>query len=159
MKTTDIGLSLLIIILFILLLTFSSMSSKIRSVENNWEKYRCNPLIMPFVGLAGHDSSQNFIKCVQSLQTYNMGKILEPINYNIKTLGVIGEQLKESLESINTLINNLRVFIADIVKNIYSIILNLLIEIQRSLLWTKDVVIKMTIVLDEISKIRPTKPS
>ena len=135
------------------------MSSKIRSVENNWEKYRCNPLIMPFVGLAGHDSSQNFIKCIQTLQTHNMGKILEPVEYNIKTIGVIGEQLKESLKSMNTLINNLRIFIADIVKNIYSIILNLLIEIQRSLLWTKGIVIKMTSLLDEISRNRPTPPS
>ena len=152
MKSSDIWMSILIIGLFIILLLFSLMSSNVNSIENNWEKHRCNPLVMPFVSLVGHNSSENFIKCIQSFQMYNMKKILEPIEYNMKIIGVIGERMTETISDINALINSLRLFISDIVKNIYRLILNLLIEIQRSLLSTKRVVVKMDYILSEIAK-------
>lgn len=151
MKSSDIVLSILIFILFGMLFTATKTTTKIKKIEKNWATYRCNPLVMPFVSLFGHDSTQNFMTCIQALQTKYMYDILEPVNYNITVLTVIGSQLAESVNSMRAFMNNLRNFISDIVKNIYNVILNLLIEIQRSLIWIKSVVSKMTGILTAIS--------
>lgn len=151
MKSTDINLSILIIMLFGVLITITKITSKIKSFEKNWSTNRCNPLIMPFVSLFGQDATQNFMSCIQMLEMKYMEDILTPYKENAKTLADIAKELASSVKAMRAFINKLRQFIAVIVSNIYGVILNLLIEIQRTLLWIKGVVSKMTGILTAIS--------
>ena len=35
-----------------------------KKIKTNWAKYRCNPMMMPFAGYAGHDPIENFTQCM-----------------------------------------------------------------------------------------------
>ena len=60
MDSYDITLTITIILLFIFLFVFNIFTIGIKNIKNNWPKYRCNPSVMPFASMFGHDSSQNF---------------------------------------------------------------------------------------------------
>ena len=60
MKTSDLSLSVFIIFIFILLYVFNILSVGIKSIEDNWPTYRCNPVIMPFASVFGQNVMDNF---------------------------------------------------------------------------------------------------
>ena len=151
MKSTDIGFSIMIIVLFALLISYSIISSKFVLVEKNWQQYRCNPLIMPFVSIVGHNSAQNFMDCIKTIQMGYMGEMLEPVNKNMIIIGNIGQELAGAVQSSRAFIYKLRKLISDIIINIYSVAENLLIEIMRSLILIKGIAVKMTSILTAIS--------
>ena len=83
MKSSDISLSIIIILIFILLYVFNILVVGIKNIKNNWPKYRCNPVVMPFASLFGQDPAQNFTYCIQTMQTNYMGYLTQPIHYNM----------------------------------------------------------------------------
>ena len=66
MKTSDLTLSAIIIFMFLLLYIFNFLVAGIQRIKANWPHYRCQPTIMPFAGLFGHNASENFAYCIQS---------------------------------------------------------------------------------------------
>jgi hypothetical protein len=50
-------------------------------IQDNWLEYRCNPLIMPFSGYFGHDSSENFSNCMMQIFTGFGGNMLQPVSF------------------------------------------------------------------------------
>ena len=48
MKSSDIVLALIIILVFVALLVFNVLSVGITKVNDDWDKYRCSPGVIPF---------------------------------------------------------------------------------------------------------------
>ena len=74
-------------------------------IENNWALYRCNPMVMPFSSVFGHDTMKNFGYCIQTMQSNYMGYLLQPLNYNFEILNDLGGTIANGL-------NNARGFIS-----------------------------------------------
>ena len=77
-------------ILFILLnLLFISLSLRvvvtmtIKALKDNWAKYRCNPLAIPF----SDNPTSDFTFCVQKMQGSYMKYLLQPLNSMFDNLG------------------------------------------------------------------------
>ena len=69
MKGGDIGMTIMIFIIFILLFLFNILSAGINNIKKNWPEYRCNPMMMPFAKELGNmDPNENFTYCVQNMQ-------------------------------------------------------------------------------------------
>ena len=51
----DWGSSLFIIVMMLLFYSLILSLREINNVKNNWDKYKCNPTIMPFASLFGHN--------------------------------------------------------------------------------------------------------
>jgi hypothetical protein len=147
MKSSDITLSLFIIVVFIALFMVNILSVGIKNIEDNWPTYRCNPVIMPFAGMFGQDATQNFTYCIQTMQTNYMDYLLQPVHYNLDVVGNLGSFLTDSLNSVRAFLNNLRNFISDLIQNVFGVFLNILVEFQRILVELKDMVGKMSGVL------------
>ena len=60
MKSSDISLSIIIILIFILLYVFNILVVGIKNVKKNWPKYRCNPVVMPFASFFRTGSNTEF---------------------------------------------------------------------------------------------------
>ena len=73
----DLGNLILIIFIFTLLQLFLSLNIGISEIRNNWDKYKCNPGIMPFAHVFGHDTGKNFNECIKSSQANFMNSFLE----------------------------------------------------------------------------------
>lgn len=108
-------------------------------IKKNWPKYRCNPMYMAFAD----NIEQNFVYCIQNSQSNYMGFILTPINYLLSTLGSFGGEIIQIEQSIRMVITNSRNFMAMIVKELFGVFLNLVIEIQRTMIEIKDMMAKV----------------
>jgi hypothetical protein len=53
--------------------------TNIADIKRNFPKYRCNPMIMPFVGNFGYNPMDNFNFCVQSIFSGKAAEVFAPI--------------------------------------------------------------------------------
>jgi hypothetical protein len=108
-------------------------------IKNNWPLYRCNPSYWVF----SEDVATDFNYCVQNTQTNTMGYLLQPMNYLISNLTSVSGDLGESLNHMRGMIANIRSFTTGIIKNIFGIFSNLIIEFQKILIAISDMVGKI----------------
>ena len=150
MKSSDIALTLFILVMFVLLNAINMFSVGIKKVQDDWPIYRCNPTVMPFASVFGHDSMTNFVYCIQSMQTDYMDTLLQPLNYNFSVITNVGDVINESVNSARKFFNNLRNMITDTIQSIFGVFLSILIEFQRVTINIKDVFGKVVGILATI---------
>jgi hypothetical protein len=81
MGLSDTGKAFLILIIFSLIQLSITLSIGLAHLKNNWNKYRCNPLVIPLAGLVNEDPIYTFKECTKEIQWDFMKTILKPI-YN-----------------------------------------------------------------------------
>ena len=132
MKSGDIGLSIFIIFIFIILYLFNILAIGIKNVKDDWPKYRCNPIVMPFAGILapnGTSATQNFTYCIQNMQSNYMQHLLQPVNYNLGVLGDSAASITSSVNAVRAFFNKLRNMIRDTIAGVFSVFLNIIIEL------------------------------
>jgi hypothetical protein len=147
MRSSDITLTVIIIIVFVLLMVFNMLAVGIKQIKDDWPTYRCNPSIMPFASVFGHDTGENFTYCIQTMQTNYMGHLMQPLTYNLDSVGDIGGQLSKAVNDIRAFFSKIRSFTTDIVQSIFGVFLNILIEFQRLMVNIKDLFSKLVGIL------------
>jgi hypothetical protein len=143
MKTSDLSITIFIIIVFIILYVFNILSVGINKIKEDWPVYRCNPAVMPFASIFGQDTISNFTYCIQTMQGNYMSYLMQPLQYNLSIISNIGKSLTSALNNVRAFFNNIRNFITDIVKSIFAVFLNILIEFQRLTMNIKDLFNKL----------------
>lgn len=138
MKTSDLSITIFIIIIFVLLYVFNILSVGIKKIQEDWPLYRCNPAVMPFATVFGQDTSKNFTYCIQNMQTNYMSYLMQPMMYNLNIIGNLGANITKSINDVRAFFDKIRNFITSIVGSIFSVFLNILIEFQRITISIKD---------------------
>ena len=144
MKTSDITQTIIILVVFVGLHLFNILSVGIKNIKDNWPLYRCNPMIMPFSSLFGFDSGENFIHCVQNMQTNYMSYLMQPVNFDISIVGSMAEVLGESLESARGLMNNIRNAISSILGMVMGAMGGITVAMQKTAVNTNDTIGKVS---------------
>jgi hypothetical protein len=144
MASSDLSLSIIVIFIFIVLYVFNLIVVGMQRIKDNWPVYRCQPLIMPFASIFGHNTSKNFSFCIQNIQSSFMDDLLKPVSFNIGILGGITSDLTDSLNGVRGFLSVFRFNLADIFKNIFATLFNIMVEIQRTMINIKDMIGKMT---------------
>ena len=156
MRSSDIGLSVMIFIVFAGLLAYAYASQGMENIKKNWPKYRCNPGVMPFAGVFGYDASENFSSCIGQIQQDMMGFLTMPMSFNLSMLGDLGGSITNSLGSIRGVISNIRSQITAIIGKVMAVFLNLMIQIQQILILVKDIIGKFVGVLAAVMHLLST---
>jgi hypothetical protein len=112
-------------------------------IKKNWPQYRCNPIYMPL----SDNITEDFTYCVQTTQINLMGYLLQPLTYLISSLSSIGSEFNKDINSIRTLFDFVRKFIASIVENIFGVFSNIVIEFQVITIGIKDMLGKLVAIL------------
>ena len=150
MKSSDIGLTLLIFIIFIALYASNLLAIGIQNIKNNWVKYRCNPMVIPFsktFSPNGISASDNFVYCVQNVQKSYMKSLLQPVNFNLNLSANILGSLTETINDLRAFFAQIRSLVTNIFGNIFSVFLNLIIEVQRVTINIKDLFGKIVAIM------------
>jgi hypothetical protein len=150
MKSSDLGLTLIILLVFILFYIFNILAIGTQNVKNNWPNYRCNPMVMPFAGTLGPEgtnATDNFTYCIQTMQNSYMQYLLQPIHYNLNVIGNTSGLLTNSVNDVREFFNKLRNMVTDTIKSIFSVFLNIIIEFQRLIIDIKDLMGKIVGIL------------
>ena len=114
----------------------------IKSVKDNWPKFRCRPIFMVTASIFDIKTEENFEQCIQNMQTGYMGILMEPVNYLMSaTTSTIGG-LTSSLNDIRGFMNNFRLNLTGSIQNIFGVFLNMLTQIQIMVIKIKDMMSK-----------------
>ena len=134
--------ALLIILYFVGLDVGVFMLIYIKSVKDNWPKFRCSPIYMATASIFDIKTEENFEQCIQSMQTGYMSILMEPINYLMSaTTSTVGG-LTSSLNDIRDFMNNFRNNLTGSIQNIFGVFLNMLTQIQIMVIKIKDMMSK-----------------
>lgn len=154
MKSSDIMLTIFIIFIFILLQLFNILAIGIKNIEDNWALYQCNPLILPFAGLFGHNGVQNFAYCIQNMNLNFMPYLTDPLNYMINNLTDSGNQFAGLFGNFAGMGTGINGGVIGMMEDGVSVLINLLIAMQTIIIKIKDtfgkiigVIITLTYVL------------
>jgi hypothetical protein len=143
MKSSDILLTVIVLIIFIGIYAFNILTVGIENIKKNWPQYRCNPTVMPFASWFGQDPVQNFTYCIQNMQTSYMSYLLKPTNYMFSLISKSIGGLMGSINAVRTKILSLTGNITNIIQSIFGVFINILIQFQYMLIKIKDTIGKL----------------
>lgn len=96
----DLGNAVIILLTFVILQFILTISGNIANIRRDWDKHKCNPAIMPFASLYGHDTTITFIECIKSSQVNFMQVFLEPIYASLYYFANNGATFTEMFERL-----------------------------------------------------------
>jgi hypothetical protein len=102
MGVSDTGKAFLIVIIFGLIQLSITLSIGLAQLKNNWNKYRCNPLVIPLARLVDEDPIDTFKTCTKEIQWDFMKTILKPIYNSFSHFLDSGNLFVGILESLKT---------------------------------------------------------
>ena len=118
MTKSNLGSVVLILFIFSLIHLFLTMSIGIANIKNNWDDYKCNPGIIPFAGVFGHDPVTTANECVKTTQMNFMSSFLEPIYASIGFLAENGSFFNEIFKNMKLFGNGIQDLNMDFFDNI-----------------------------------------
>jgi hypothetical protein len=113
--------------------------SQVAQIKANWPLYRCNPLYMPLAD----NLEENFVYCVQSMQTNFMGYLLQPLTFITNTIGGLLNNFMEEIQFVRAMFDKVRTFFSSIIQNVFGVFLNLVIEFQKITIGIIDLIGKL----------------
>ena len=113
--------------------------SQVAQIKANWPLYRCNPIYMPLAD----NLEENFVYCVQSMQTNFMGYLLQPLTFITNTIGGLLNNFMEEIQFVRAMFDKVRTFFSSIIQNVFGVFLNLVIEFQKITIGIMDLIGKL----------------
>ena len=132
-----------IIILFIILYNSCYFLRTLIDIQDNWNLYKCNPLIMPFAGFFDVDSKKNFNSCVGTFQDKQMPNKLANIKNILKATSTTNKETVGTQKSLGESISDLAANITSEFNNQTAFLGVFSIEIQRLIITIQDILNKI----------------
>jgi hypothetical protein len=120
--------------------------SKIVEIKENWPLYRCNPMYMPLAD----NVNENFVYCIQTMQTSYMDYLLQPMFFIVTTLGDTIGSLVGQINSVRAMFDKIRIFVPNIFSSIFGSFSTLVIEFEKISIGIRDMLGKITGVMISI---------
>tara|TARA_A100001015_G_scaffold292323_1_gene367539 strand:- start:775 stop:1314 length:540 start_codon:yes stop_codon:yes gene_type:complete len=133
----------LIIIIFIILYNSCYFLRRLIDIKDNWNLYKCNPMVMPFAPLFNVDTTKNFHECVSTMQDKQMETKLISFKDVLKSQSNTNKQTVQSTKSITEMITTLTRNITNSFNKQYDYMGVFSTEIQKLTLTFKDILNKM----------------
>ena len=144
---------ILVLLIFALLHGFIILAVQYKNIKKNWPKWKCNPMVMPFAGVFGHDEFENFTQCIQTMQSDYMKYLLQPVNMDLSIIGEMGTAFTAGMAGGFDMITEIRSIMTSILKTIYGAFYQLIVQIQLMFINIKDVFGKIAAIVSIFSKI------
>jgi hypothetical protein len=103
--TTSYTWIVILTILFFCIWIGIAIFADISIIAQRWPEYRCSPLVMPFAGLFGYNTSENFNYCLTNVFNSKVGSATGPFATILTTI------IKNMMVFLNSL-NSLRMMLA-----------------------------------------------
>ena len=120
MALSDLGGVVFILTMFAIIHTLLALSLGISEVKNNWQKYKCNPAIIPLAPIFGQDINSTFDECIKGTQVDFMQTFLEPIYKSLGFFSQTGLKFISIFENIKMFGNQQHSSGTSMMSNIYT---------------------------------------
>ena len=149
------GGSVVFCIVLIVVIVFFFFHSKIRMaivpIRNNWPKYRCNPLVMPFAAYIVEPkdipwlkfTGNNFTFCANNILTNIVSYFMLPIQFILVPLLFMWKIILQVMQAIRKMIYYIRTHMTKITENIMNRVFGVMIQIQKMVISLRDLFAKV----------------
>jgi len=110
--------------------------NQLAQIKAHWPLYRCNPMYM----FLADNVEQNFVYCIQTMQTSFMGYLLQPLTFITNSLGSMLGGFMTDIQNIRAMFNKIRTFFSSIIQSVFGVFLNLIIEFQKITIGIMDLI-------------------
>jgi len=127
------GSAVFIILVFMVLALNATMSVGIKTVQENWGEYRCNPMVMPFAAsLAPFKTSagENFSYCISQFAANAAPSIIAPLHYvQSMTLNVMQSMIQSNQNSMAQS-SSFSAGVSSMFGSIYNVMIGVVVEFK-----------------------------
>ena len=108
--------------------------SSVQKIRANWSLYRCNPMYMPL----SNNIDEDFIYCIQNIQTNFMGYLLQPLTNVTGVIGGLMGGFIGELNGIRAMFDKIRTTFSFSLEGMFGVFMSLVIEFQKIIIGIKD---------------------
>jgi hypothetical protein len=120
--------SLTLLAVFAVTLQFANL----RDIVGNWSKYRCNPTIMPFAWVFGHDTAANFKECMTGQFQAQATTFVGPMYDILAGFAGLFSHIVTSINALRTIIANTVGTATSVFRTAASRITNVLVQLRMT---------------------------
>ena len=110
--------------------------SQLAAIKANWPLYRCNPMYMPLAD----DEENNFVYCIQNMQSDFMGYLLQPLTFVTSSISSTLGNFTNDINMVRAMFDKVRTFMSSTIQSVFGVFLNLVIEFQKITISIKDLI-------------------
>ena len=115
-------------LLIVGIILYNYANANLEDIKNDWVKYRCNPLYMPFAGTIRPDETttyENFQFCTNAMAEEIMGRALDPVNTMFSLFSDALKPILAQLQSFRSMITGLQKFVMSFTSEMFGKIANI----------------------------------
>jgi hypothetical protein len=143
------GKAILVLGVFTVLIINVTLTIGIKSVQDNWLMYRCNPLLMPFVSSFAPPGTEitaeeNFTYCIQDSMTNFAPALLQPLSHvQSMTMDLVGSLTTSTQQtatqsswiqnSVGKVLNSVNGVFEGLVSN-FNVLVRKLVDVQQKIM-------------------------
>ncbi len=117
---------------------------QVAQIKAKWPLYRCNPMYMPLAD----NVEENFVYCVQSIQSNYMGHILQPVTFATGSVSNMLGEFTDEINNVRAMFYKIRTFFSNTTEEIFGAFLNLSVSIQKTNTEIKNLIVKTNNIVD-----------
>jgi hypothetical protein len=125
-----------VFVLYILVIFYYGQYAEIKE---NWPLYRCNPLYMPLAD----NVNENFVYCIQTMQSSYMEYLLQPIYFIVNVLGTTVGNLVGQINAVRAMFDKIRTFVPNIFTTMFGSVSTMTIEFEKISIGIRDLMGKI----------------
>jgi hypothetical protein len=152
---TDVWISVIIFLIFFISTSYYHVFNNIQPIISDWDNQKCNPSVIPFVGLinkpqgmsAFEFTGNNFTGCIQTILKTVAADAFKPVYYIMNTFTDMFNDLSNVLDGVRAMFNKIRISIKTFSEDVMSRILNITMPIFQFVINMKDMLAKTNGVL------------
>ena len=132
--TTTIIKFIIFTLVFVVLLVLMFSMGNLKEIAENFPRYRCNPILMPFASNFGYDTKENFEYCLTSVFNSKAAEIFTPIYALLGQFTNLVTTIMNVALGIRKLFSNFLLGVNSFIRNVRDRIQGLMFTIRMSFL-------------------------
>jgi len=130
---------LIYFIIFLSCLGYMLLVENRQKIRDDWEYYRCNPLVMPFASYFGHNTAENFEGCLSVSFKMFFDMLMAPFNGMMSMISGLLGNLVTQLNFIRNLTAPIREFVKSAAQTVFKKTENLMNVVMFTFLKMNDI--------------------
>jgi len=130
---------------------YQRMMLKAEPIRRNWTANRCSPTVIPFAGNIMRPKNMSWVKftgknfntCLNITLEQITGYFVQPIQSILGPITKVWNSILNALQNIRKMVNYIRIQLANIFKDFFARLMNIIPPMQRMVLALKDMLAKI----------------
>lgn len=142
-SSSDMPNAIIIIIIFVIINVVSVLGMSIQHIKDNWNRYKCMPLVIPFANVFGKSPSKTLSECIANIANESLGSMLGPVYTLFSQISSIGGEIGSFMNIFNNMSNVFKFSFLNVIEDSYEIATKTVLGLTQFTYTIQDMVNKL----------------